>query len=174
MFQADEGTHITTIGEARPHHRHWMRVRTDSGARQWAVSRHSRRTFAAMVFLVAVALILIAAPVCVFLGEKTNAVSPSLWSVADDVCRVVAGLFGILGIVLVVAERRSGSSGGGDLRTVAGGAALIAAAAAGLGIVIVVTGLGGLAFLYAGGVLAVECFRAPQPEPRRISQRGKE
>src|SRR5262249_44708351 len=100
-------------------------------------------------------------------GEKTIYVSPSLWSVAFDVCRVFTGLSGILAIVGVVTDRRSGSRGDGDFGCLAGAAAVIAAAVAGLGIVIAMTGLAGVGLLYAGGAGVVESLRASHPEPRR-------
>jgi hypothetical protein len=120
-----------------------------------------------MALLMDVGLIMIAAPVYVFLGEKKIDVSPSLWSVALDLCRVVTGLFGIVAIVSVVTERRAGSRGGGTVGSVACGAALIAAAVAGLGIVIVLTGLAGVALLYVAGAVVIDAFRASHPKPRR-------
>ncbi|HJS96271.1 MAG TPA: hypothetical protein VJ741_18545 [Solirubrobacteraceae bacterium] len=116
----------------------------------------------------AVGLIMIAASVYVLLGEKKIDVSPSLWRVSLDLCRVVTGLFGILVIVSVVTERRSGSRDGGTFRSVACGAAFIAAAVAGLGLVIAITGLGGFALLYGGGAFFVDEFRASHPGPRRM------
>lgn len=174
MSQANEAIHSAAVGGTRPHRRRWTRVRTDAGAHQWAVSWRSCRILVAVVLLIAVALIMIAAPVYVFLGEKKIVVSPALWSVALDVCRVVTGLFGMLGIVSVVTERRSGSSGDGALGSVAGGAVLIVAAVAGLGLVIVITFLGGLVLLVAGGAVAVEAFRASTPEPCWAPQPGQE
>jgi hypothetical protein len=160
MSQTVEGTHTTAVGEVRRHHRHRTGVRTDPGAPQPAMSERSRRTLVPVVFLMAVAAIMIAAAGYVFLGEKGIAVSPLLWKVAVDLCRVVTDLFGILAIVSVVTGRRSGSSRDGTFGSAACGALLIAAAVAGLGLVIVITGLSGLALLYAGGAGAVEAFRA--------------
>ncbi len=132
-----------------------------------STSERSLRTLVPIVVLMALALIMIAAPVYVFLGEKKIDVSPSLWNVALDLCRVVTGLSGILAIVSVVTDGRSGSSGDGTIGSLACGAALIAAGVAGLGLVIVITGLGGLALLCVGGVGALEAFRTSHPEPRR-------
>jgi hypothetical protein len=137
------------------------------------MSKRSRRTLAPMVLLMAVALIMIAAPVYVLLGEKGIAVSPSLWNVAVDLCRVVTGLFGLLTIVSVVPRRGSGSSGDGTFGSLVSGVVLIAASVVGVGLVIVITGLGGLALLYAGGAVGVQAFRASRLGPRQTPQAGE-
>lgn len=153
MSQALEATHTATVAEAGTHDTH----RTIGG----------RRALVPLALLMIAGLIMTAASVYVFLGEKKIDVSPSLWMAALDLCRVVTGLFGIFVIVSVVTERRSGSRGGDTFRTLACGAALIAAAAAGLGLVIVVTGLGGITLMFAGGVVVVDALRVSHPGPRR-------
>lgn len=167
MSQAVEDTHAIASGDARGHRTHRTRVRPGSGARRLAMSRLRRSTLTPIVLLTAVALIMIAAPVYVFLGEKGIAVSSLLWTVALDFCRGLTGLFGLLAIVSAVPRRRSESRGNGILGSVATGVVLIAAAAAGLGLVIVITGLTGLGLLYAGGVVAVDAFRSSRREPAR-------
>jgi hypothetical protein len=119
----------------------------------------STRPLVSMALLMALALIMIAAPVYVFLGEKRIDVSPSLWHAALDLCRAVTALFGILPIVSVLPARRPRSGDGGTFGSAAGGAALIAAAVAGWGLVLVITGLGGLALLCGGGAVAFEELR---------------
>ena len=60
--------------------------------------------------------------------------------------------------------RRPEANRDGAFGSVVAGVVLIAAAVAGLGFVIVMTGLGGLALLYAGGSVAVGAFRSRRPE----------
>jgi hypothetical protein len=160
MSQADENTHTATVAEAQPQHAHRTLVRANPSAPHRLMSKRSCRTEVRLALLMAFALVMIAAPVYVFLGEKKIDVSPSLWSAALDFCRVVTGLFGIIGIVSVVTERRSGARGDGLVGSVAGGAALIGAAVVGLGLVIVVTALGGAVLLYGAGAIVAGEFRA--------------
>jgi hypothetical protein len=153
MSQAVEATHTATVAEAGTHDTH----RTIGGL----------RALVPLALLMTAGLIMTAASVYVFLGEKKINVSPSLWMAALDLCRVVTGLYGIFAIVSVVTERRSGSRGGNTFGSVVCGAALIAAAVAGLGLVMVITGLGGITLLFAGGFVVVEALRVSHPEPRR-------
>jgi hypothetical protein len=125
--------------------------------------RHRRTMTATTLLLMAVGAVMLAAPVYVLLGEKGIDVSPFLWNTAVAFCRVVAGLFGLLAIVLTVTGRGSESNRDGPFGSVVAGVLLIAAAVAGLGFVIVMTGLGGLALLYAGGAVAVGAFRSGRP-----------
>jgi hypothetical protein len=120
----------------------------------------------ATTLLMVVGTVMLAAPVYVLLGEKGIDVSPSLWNTAVGFCRVVTGLFGLLTIVSTVTGRGSEPNRDGAVGSVAAGVVLIAAAVAGLGFVIVITGLGGLALLYAGGSVAVGAFRSRRPEAR--------
>ena len=165
MSQSVNGIHTTAIDDARRHGRHRTRVRSGPGAPRRAMTGLRRGSLAPTVLLIAAALIMIATPVYVTMGEKGIAVSPSLWKVAIDFCRVVTGLVGLLTIGSAVNERRSVSSGDGTLGSLAGGVVLIAAAVAGLGLVIVMTGLIGLGLLFAGGAVAVDAFRPSRPEP---------
>lgn len=153
MSQAVEGTHTTAVGKARRHRRHRTPVRAMGG--------RNRRNLAVALLLMAVALIMIAAAIYTFLGEKV-AVSPSLWKAAAVLCRVTAGLFGLLAIVSTVTGRRTESGRDGFFGSIVTGVVLIAAAVAGLGLVTVMTGIGGLVLLYAGGAVAVDAFRRDQ------------
>ena len=137
------------------------------------MSKRSRRSLAPMILLMAVALIMLAAPVYVLLGEKGIAVSPSFWKLAVDLCRGITGLFGILTIVSVVPGRRSGPSGEGALGSLVAGALLIVAAIADLGLTIVITGLAGLGLLFAGGAVVVEAFRATRAEPGQTQDQAE-
>lgn len=66
--------------------------------------RRDRLRFPRVTVLMAAGLAMVAAAVCVVLGEKGVGLSESLWNVALDVCRVVTGLLGLL-----VVRRRSPS-----------------------------------------------------------------
>lgn len=165
MSQAVEGTHTTPVGTTGRHRWHRTRVRTDRGTHESAMSGRDRGSVAWIAALLAVATIMIAAPACVILGEKGVAVSPSLLNLAVDLCRLVTGLFGLLVLVSAVTGRGSDSSRQEAFRSIVGGVAFIAAAIAALGLVIVVTGLGGLALLYAGAALAADALRIRHREP---------
>ena len=167
MSQAVEGTHTTPVGKAGRHHRHRTRVRIDQGAHDSAMSGRDCRSLARTASLMAVALIMAAAPVYVLLGEKAIAVSPPLWNLALDLCRITTGLFGLLAVVSTVTGRGADSSRHDTFGSIVAGVVFIAAAVAGLGLVIVVTGLAGLALLYAGGVAAVDACRSQHREPAR-------
>ena len=160
MSQAVEGTHTTAVGRTRRHRRRRTRVRSGRGAHQWVMSGRDRRGLALIVSLLAVGLVMIAAPICVVLGEKAIVVSPSLWNLSVDSCRVITGLVGLFVLVSAVSARGADDSRHGTFGSIVGGVVLIAGAVAGLGLVIAVTGLGGLAFLYAGGGLAVDALRS--------------
>jgi hypothetical protein len=124
------------------------------------MSRRDRRSLTWMAALMPVAMVMIAAPVYVVLGEKGIADSPSLWNLALDLCRVVTGLFGLIVLVPVAPGRGSDSSRQDIVGSIAGGVVFIAAAVAGLGLVIVVTGLGGVVLLYASGAVVRDAFVA--------------
>ncbi|MGN6871932.1 MAG: hypothetical protein ACTHMY_26370 [Solirubrobacteraceae bacterium] len=128
------------------------------------MSGRDRRGLALIASLLAIGMVMIAAPICVILGEKAIVVSPALWNLSADVCRVITGLVGLFVLVSAVRGRGSDSSRHDTFGSIVGGVVLIAGAVAGLGLVIVVTGLGGLAFLYAGGALAVDAFRSGHRE----------
>lgn len=167
MFHAIEGTHTTAVVKARRHHGHPTRVRTDQGALERAASGRDLRGLALTAALMAVALVMTAAPVCVILGEKGVAVSPSLWNVAVDLCRIITGLFGLLAVISSVRGRGSDSSRHDTLGSIASGAVLVVAAVAGLGLVIVITGLTGVVLLYVSGVAVADAFRPRHREPAR-------
>jgi hypothetical protein len=122
--------------------------------------RRNRRSLRLVILLMTAGLAMLAAAVCVVLGEKGLGVSESLWRVAVDVCRVVTGLLGLLVIQSVAAGRRSQASRRDTFWTVVSGVVFLVAAVAGLRLVIVITGFGGLVLLYAGGAVAVEAFRS--------------
>ncbi|HET6866696.1 MAG TPA: hypothetical protein VFH80_12335 [Solirubrobacteraceae bacterium] len=128
------------------------------------MSGRDGRGLALIVSLLAVGLVMIAAPICVFLGEKVIVVSPSLWNLALDLCRVITGLVGLFVLGSALSGRGADSSRHDTFGSIVGGVVLIAGAVLGLGLVIVVTGLGGLVFLYAGGALAVDAFRSGHRE----------
>lgn len=167
MPQVVEGTHTTAVDTAGRRHGNRTRVRRGRGARDSAMGGRDWRSVAWMASLMPVAVVMIAASVYVVLGEKGIAGSPSLWNLAVNVCRVVTGVFGLLVLVSVVPGRGSDSSRQDIFGSLAGGAVFIAAAVAALGLVIVVTGLGGLVLLYASGAVAVDAFRARRREPAR-------
>lgn len=127
--------------------------------------RRNRRSLRLVILLMAAGLAMLAAAVCVVLGEKGLGVSESLWSVAVDVCRVVTGLLGLLVIKGAVPGRHSEASRHDTFWAVASGLLFIGAALAGFRLVIVMTGLGGLVLLYAGGAEAVDAFRSRPLEP---------
>ena len=127
--------------------------------------RRDRLRFPRVTVLMAAGLAMIAAAVCVILGEKGVGVSESLWTVAVDVCRVVTGLLGLLVIKGAVPGRHSEASRHDTFWAVASGLLFIGAALAGFRLVIVMTGLGGLVLLYAGGAEAVDAFRSRPLEP---------
>ncbi len=122
--------------------------------------RRDRLRLPRVTLLMAAGLAMVAAAVCVVLGEKGVGLSESLWNVAVDVCRVVTGLLGLLVIKPVVPGRRSKESRHDTFWTVVSGGVFIAAAVVGLRLVIAITALGGLVLLYAGGAEAVEAFRS--------------
>jgi hypothetical protein len=126
-----------------------------------------------VTLLMVVALTMLAAPVYTLLGEKGISVSRALWNIAAALCRAVTGLFGLLAVVSVVTGRRSGSSRDDIFGSIAAGVVLIGAAIAGLRLVIVITGLGGLALLFAGGHMAVAAVRSRPPWPLRKRSRCK-
>jgi hypothetical protein len=126
---------------------------------------YSRRTLASTSLLMASGLIMLAAAVYVLLGEQAISAPPALWNVAAAVCRAVTGLFGLLAIVSTLTARASESSRHDTISSVASGVVFIAAAVVGLRLVIVITGLGGLALLFAGGTVAVDAFRSRHREP---------
>lgn len=134
--------------------------------------RRNRRSLRLVILLMAAGLAMLAAAVCVVLGEKGLGVSESLWSVAVDVCRVVTGLLGLLVIKSVAPGRRSEASWRDTFWTVVSGLVFIVAAVAGLRLVIAITGFGGLLLLYAGGAAAVHptidrgCASGVRPEAR--------
>jgi hypothetical protein len=167
MSRAVEGTHTTAVDTAGRQHGDRARVPRGRGARESAMSGRDRRSLAWIAALMPVAMVMITAPVYVVLGEKGIAGSPSLWNVALDLCRVVTGLFGLFVLASVVPGRGSDSSRQDIFSSIAAGAVFIAAAVAGLGLVIVVTGLGGLVLVYAGGAVAVDAFRCRHREPAR-------
>ena len=165
MSQAVEGTQTTAVDATGRQHGNWPRVRRGRGAREAAMSGRDRRSLAWMTALMPVAMVMIAAPVYVELGEKGIAGSPSLWNLALDLCRVVTGLFGLFVLVAVVPGGGSDSNRQDIFRSIAGGVVSIAAAVAGLGLVVVVTGLGGLVLLYASGAVALDELRCRHREP---------
>jgi hypothetical protein len=167
MSQAVKGTHTAAVGTTGRHRWRRTRVRTDRGGHESAMSGRDRGSVASTALLLAVATIMIAAPACVILGEKGIAVSPSLWNLAVDLCRGITGLFGLLVLVSAVTELGADSSRQDTFGSIVGGVAFIAAAITGLGLVIVVTGLGGLALLYAGVAVAVDAVRFRHREPAR-------
>lgn len=167
MSQAVGGTHTTAVDTTGRLRGNRTRVRRSRGARESAMSGRDWHSLAWMAALMPVAMVMIAASVYVVLGEKGIAGSPSLWSLALDLCRVVTGLFGLFVLVSVVPGRGSDSSRQDIFGSIAGGVVFIAAAVAGLGLVIVVTGLGGLVLLYASGAVAVDAFRCRHREPAR-------
>jgi hypothetical protein len=130
---------------------------------------HNRRTMSVTTLLMASGAAMLAASVCVLLGEKGIDVSPSVWHTAVAFCRVVTGLVGLLMIGSAVTGRGSGSNRDGAFGSVVAGVLCVAAAVAGVGLVIVITGLGGLVLLFAGGAVAIGVFRSrhPESEPRR-------
>ena len=78
--------------------------------------RRNRRSLRLVILLMAAGLAMLAAAVCVVLGEKGLFVSEPLWSVAVDVCRAVTGLLGLLVISLWHpggARRRAGATRSG-------------------------------------------------------------
>lgn len=167
MSQAVESTHTTAVDTTERQHGNRTRVRRGRGLRESAMSGGDRRSLAWMAALMPVAMVMIAAPVYVVLGEKGIAGSPSLWNIALDMCRVVTGLFGLFVLVSVVSGRGSDSSREDIFGSIAGVVVFIAAAVVGLGLVIVVTGFGGLVLLYASGAVAVDAFRFRHREPAR-------
>lgn len=160
MSQAVEGTHTTAVGRTRRHRRGRTRVRSDRGAHQWVMGGRDVRGLALIASLLAGGLVMIAAPICVQLGEKASVVSPSLWNLSVDSCRVITGLVGLFVLVSAVRGRGADYSDHGTFGSIVVGVVLMAGAVAGLGLVIVVTGLGGLMLLYAGGTLAVDALRS--------------
>ena len=167
MSQAVEGTHSTAVSKARRHHRHPTLARTDQRAHEFAASSRDGRSLAGTASLMAVALIMTAAPVYVLLAVKGIADAPPLWNLALDLCRVITALFGLLAIVSTVPGRSAGSSCQDILGSIIAGVVFIAAAVVGLGLVLVVTGLAGLALLYASAVAAADAFRSQHREPAR-------
>lgn len=95
MSQAVEGTYTTAVDTTGRQHGNRTRVRRGRRARESAMSARDRRSLVWMAALMPVAMVMIAAPVYVVLGEKGIAGSPSLWNLALDVCRVITGLFGL-------------------------------------------------------------------------------